>query len=81
MAKEPNIVHVKQDFDRNKVLDEALFVGICGLNMVRDECFITGVVRLEIARAKLDKVIEHIYAERFPKHDSVSENRQLKEKE
>ncbi len=58
-------VEVHQTFDRNKLLDEALFVGICGMNMVKDKEFITGVVRLEIARDKLDKVIEYIYKEKL----------------
>lgn len=64
MSKE-NIVKVEQDFDRNKVLDEALFVGICGMNMCKDKEFLTGVVRLEMAREKLNKVIEYIYKEKL----------------
>ena len=58
---ENNIVEVHQTFNRDKLLDEALFVGICGLNMCKDKQFLTGVVRLEIARDKLAKVISYIY--------------------
>lgn len=60
-----NNVEVHQTFNRNKLLDEALFIGICGMNMCKDNEFITGVVRLEMAREKLDKVIEYIYKEKL----------------
>jgi len=65
MSQSQNKIEVHQTFDRNKLLDEALFVGICGLNMCKDKEFITGVVRLEMARDKLDKVIKYIYKEKL----------------
>ncbi|RLA62746.1 MAG: hypothetical protein DRQ78_07645 [Epsilonproteobacteria bacterium] len=58
---EHNIIKIEQDFDRNKILDEGVFLAVCGLNMCRNKEFITGVVRLEMARDKLDKVIKKIY--------------------
>lgn len=63
MSKEPNNTEVHQTFDRNKMLDEALFIGICGMNMIKDKEFTTGVVRLEMARDKIDYIIQAIYAE------------------
>lgn len=46
--------------DRNRLLDEAIFIAICGLEQIRDGLFITGKVRLEIARNKLDQVIKKL---------------------
>ncbi|TET88709.1 MAG: hypothetical protein E3J96_02810 [Sulfurovum sp.] len=65
MSQSQNTVEVHQIFNRDKLLDEAVFLGICGLNMCKDKEFITGVVRLEMARDKLDKVIKHIYKEKL----------------
>ena len=58
--------NVYQTFYRSKVLDEGVFLAICGLNMCRDKEFITGVVRLEMARNKLDKAIKYIYIHKLP---------------
>ena len=44
-------------------LDEALSYALCGLDHCRDKTLITGVARLEIARAKLDAAIEAINKE------------------
>ena len=57
---------IYQTFDRYKTLDEGVFIAICGLNMCREKQFITGVVRLEIARDKIDKAIKHIYTHKMP---------------
>ncbi len=46
--------------DRNKLLDDAVFIAICGLEQIRAELSTTGKVRLEIARAKLDRVIKKL---------------------
>lgn len=58
--KSPNLIEVHQTFDRNKELDEAIFLAICGLNLCREKSCITGVTRLEIAKAKLEKIISKI---------------------
>ena len=68
--KLPPLAHNKrriwQQLDRYKILDEGIFLSICGLNMCREKQFITGVVRLEMARDKIDKAIKHIYAHKMP---------------
>lgn len=46
--------------DRNKLLDEAVFSAINGLEQIRNEMFRTGKVRLGIARAKLDEAIKKL---------------------
>ena len=48
------------ELDTDKTLDEAIFYALCGLDHCRDKTLITGVARLEIARAKLDTAIEAI---------------------
>ena len=48
------------ELDTDKTLDEAIFYALCGLDHCRDKTLITGVARLEIARAKLDAAIEAI---------------------
>jgi len=65
MSQSQNTIEVHQIFNRDKLLDEAVFLGVCGLNMCKDKEFITGVVRLEMARDKLDKVIKYIYKEKL----------------
>lgn len=56
-----NIQHVQDSLDRSKTLDNALFIGLCGLGMCREKMFITGVVRLEMAVHGLQQSIKHIY--------------------
>ena len=51
------------ELDTDKTLDNAIFYALCGLDHCRDKSLITGVVRLEIARAKLDAAIEAINKE------------------
>ena len=51
------------ELDTDKTLDEAIFYALCGLDHCRDKTLITGVARLEIARAKLDTAIEAINKE------------------
>ena len=51
------------ELDTDKTLDEAIFYALCGLTHCRDKTLITGVVRLKIARAKLDAAIEAINKE------------------
>lgn len=48
------------ELDIDKTLDEAIFYALCGLEHCRDKSLITGVARLEMARAKLDEVIKAI---------------------
>ena len=48
------------ELDTGKTLDEAIYYALCGLTHCRDKTLITGVARLEIARAKLDAAIETI---------------------
>ena len=50
----------KIELDTDKTLDNAIFYALCGLTHCRDKTLITGVARLEIARAKLDAAIEAI---------------------
>ena len=51
------------ELDTDKTLDNAIFYALCGLDHCRDKTLITGVARLEIARAKLDAAIEAINKE------------------
>ena len=51
------------ELDTDKTLDNAIFYALCGLDHCRDKSLITGVARLEIARAKLDVAIEVINKE------------------
>ena len=51
------------ELDTDKTLDEAIFYALCGLDHCRDKTLITGVARLEIARAKLDAAIKAINKE------------------
>ena len=51
------------ELDTDKTLDKAIFYALCGLDHCRDKTLITGVARLEIARAKLDAAIEAINKE------------------
>ena len=51
------------ELNTDKTLDEAIFYALCGLKHCRDKTLITGVTRLEIARAKLDAAIEAINKE------------------
>lgn len=53
-------VEVNQTLNRNKFLEEAIFLAICGLNLCKENSRITGVVRLEMARDMIDKTIKHI---------------------
>ena len=48
------------ELDTDKTLDDAIFYALCGLEHCRDKSLITGVARLEMARAKLDEVIKAI---------------------
>ena len=51
------------ELDTDKTLDEAIFYALCGLDHCRDKSLITGVVRLEIARAKLDVAVNALNKE------------------
>ena len=51
------------ELDTDKTLDEAIFYALCGLDHCRDKSLITGVVRLKIARAKLDVAIDALNKE------------------
>jgi len=66
MIKAEKKVEINQVLDRNKVLDEALFLGICGRNIIEEDgSYMTGVIRLEMARDKLDKVIKLIHKKKL----------------
>lgn len=54
------IIEVHETLNRNKILDEAIFLSICGRKLCRENSCITGVVRLEIAYHKLGLVIAKI---------------------
>lgn len=43
-----NIQNIKQDLDRNKTLDEGIFLAIRDLNMYRNKEYTTGVIRLKL---------------------------------
>jgi hypothetical protein len=58
--KEPNFIQIHETLDRNKILDEAVFLALCGLQHCRDGLDITGVTRLEMACSKLTAVINRI---------------------
>lgn len=57
---QPNLVTVHQVLNRSKLLEEAIFLAICGLNTCKEFSCLTGVIRLEIARDLLDKSIDGI---------------------
>lgn len=61
------IVKVTEELNRDKMLDEGVFLAICGLNQCRENIFITGVVRLEMAVARIQKVIDYINNNQFEK--------------
>lgn len=60
IEKNPSIVYNYQTFNRSKKLDEALFIGICGLNHCRENSIITGLTRLEMSHYLLGKIIDRI---------------------
>ena len=72
--QDPKHIKLVQDLDRNKMLDEGVFLAICGLNMCREKMFITGVVRLEMAHHKIGKAIDYIYKERDKKLKKAEED-------
>ena len=51
------------ELDTDKTLDNAIFYALCGLAHCRDKSLITGVARLEIARAKLDVAVDALNKE------------------
>ena len=66
MKKAEKKIEINQILDRNKVLDEALFLGICGRNIIEEDgSYMTAVIRLEMAIDKLDKVIRLIHKEKL----------------
>ena len=46
--------------NRDEVLDDAIFLALCGLDQVRDNLKITGLVRLEMAYHKFGLAIEKL---------------------
>jgi len=58
-----HIVHIEEDLDRDKVLDEAIFIALCGKGHLNENCKITGLTRLQIARDGLNKVIKYLEEE------------------
>jgi hypothetical protein len=54
------IVNGTYELNREKVLDEAIFLALCGLTQLREGLEITGVVRLKMAKVKLDATIKKI---------------------
>lgn len=55
-----DLIEVKETLDRNKQLDNAILHALWGLQHCRDGFSITGVTRLEMARDKLNKIIDQI---------------------
>lgn len=53
-------VNISEELDRSKILDEAIFLALCGRDQVKNNLKITGVVRLEMAVAMLHKIINKI---------------------
>lgn len=53
-------VQIVQELDRDKPIEEAIFLALCGLNTINEGSRITGVVRLEMAVAILQREIEKI---------------------
>lgn len=60
MKDSPRIMKVKYELNRDKVLDEAIFLALCGLTQCREGMKITGVVRLELAKIGLETAIKGI---------------------
>jgi len=58
-------ITVTETLNRDKVLDEAIFLAICGRNKIKDGDRITGNVRLEIAVYKLQRCIDKINKELY----------------
>ena len=56
----PRTVEVVETLDRNKVLDEAIFLAICAMNKLRDGDKITSIVRLEMARNGIQRTIDKL---------------------
>lgn len=52
------VANVKMTFNRNKILDEAVFLGLCGLTQCREGFAITGIVRLQMAVDGMNKAIK-----------------------
>lgn len=48
------------EINRDKLLDEAIFVAICGRNQIKQGSKITGVVRLKMAKYKLEEAIRRL---------------------
>ena len=49
------------ELDTDKVVDDAIFLAMCGRTHCVEASLITGVVRLEMARDRLDKAIKGIH--------------------
>ena len=54
------VVKVTEELDRDKTLDEAIYLALCGLDHCRTSLCVTGLVRLEMAHHKLGRVIDEI---------------------
>jgi hypothetical protein len=53
-------VTIHKTLDRDKTLDEGIFLAHCGLSQIREGYKITGVVRLQMAVINLQSVIDKI---------------------
>jgi len=53
-------VQINQELDRLKPIEEAIFLALCGLNTISAGSRMTGVVRLEMAVAILQREIEKL---------------------
>lgn len=60
----PRTVDVQQTLNRDKVLDEAIFLAICALNKIRCGDRITSVVRLEMAVHGIQRTIDKLNKDR-----------------
>jgi hypothetical protein len=55
-----NIKNINIELDRDKKLDEAIFLSLCGLDQMRDGTKMLGMVRLKMAHDLLGKVIDKL---------------------
>ena len=54
------IVKVELELDRNKTLDEGIFLAICGREILKGGDKITSPIRLELAIDKIKKVLKKL---------------------
>lgn len=63
MGKDNRNIKIVETLNRDKVLDEAIFLAICGRNKIKDGDRITSTVRLQMAVDKLQRCIARLHSE------------------